>query len=283
MGAVAKPGRKVRCEAALLACVMPLLTLSLVSAHADEISGSELYTPFQFSVYPPVELPNEDCHVYGLSLGIILVGLHTIEENGSYLGKGCDTVIGLQIGGLMSFAKDFRGVQVSGFANNATTLPWGLQVAGVLNYVGKDMGCGLQVAAGWNRCESGAGLQLALLNEANKEFVGIQAGLFNFGGDLGGDVQVGGVNPLILISLVDYACRSPGVEDMRGLQVGLVNKASDMYGIQCGLLWNDAKYARGLQLGLINRAESMAGFQVGLVNIIKESRVQFLPIINAHF
>jgi hypothetical protein len=162
-------------------------------------------------------------------------------------------------------------------------MPWGLQVAGILNYIGNDMGCGLQVAAGWNRCESGTGLQVALLNEAEKEFAGIQLGVFNFGGDLSDSIQFGSLNPLLLISLVDYACRAPGVEDMRGLQVGLVNKASDLYGIQCGLLWNDAKCARGLQLGLINTADSMAGFQVGLVNIIKESSVPFLPIINAHF
>ena len=97
------------------------------------------------------------------------------------------------------------------------------------------------------------------------------------------NVQFGGLNPLIIISVINYVCTAPGVEDMHGLQVGLVNKAADMYGIQCGLIWNHAKCARGLQLGLINSAETMEGFQVGLVNIIKESPVPFLPIINAHF
>lgn len=162
-------------------------------------------------------------------------------------------------------------------------MPCGLQVAGVLNYVGSDIGVGLQVAGGWNRCESGAGLQVAMLNEADKDFAGIQAGLLNFGGDLSNTVQFGDLNPLVIISAITYVCISPGVEDLRGLQVGLVNKASDMYGIQCGLLWNNAKHARGLQLGLINKADAMEGFQVGLVNIIKESPVPFLPIINAHF
>ena len=268
----------------LVALVMLfLMPLGLVPARAQEVDSDTLSTPIQFSVYPPLELPTENCHVYGLSLGVILVGLHTIEEHESYLGKGSDTVIGLQICGLMTFAKELRGVQASSFANNATTLPWGLQVAGILNYIDRDMGVGLQVAGGWNRCESGAGLQLAMLNEADKNFAGIQAGLFNFGGNLSDNVQIGDINPLILISLVNYVCVSRGVEDMRGLQLGLVNKASDMYGIQCGLLWNHAKCARGLQLGLINRAETMAGLQIGLVNIIRESAVPFLPIINVHF
>ena len=259
-----------------------LTTLAPAPARAQEASDTEL-TPLQLSIYPPLELPNGNCTVYGLSLGIVLVGLHTIEEHESYLGKGSDTVIGLQICGLLSFASELCGLQVSGFANNAMTMPCGLQVAGVLNYLGSDMGVGLQVAGGWNRCASGAGLQVAILNEADKNFTGIQAGLFNFGGDLSDNVQVGSFNPLVVISLINYVCISPGVEDMRGLQVGLVNKASDMYGIQCGLLWNRAKCARGLQLGLVNRAETLEGFQVGLVNLIKESPVPFLPIINAHF
>ncbi len=260
-----------------------LLIVGRAPARADEVPPDKLWTVMQVSVYPPLEIPNENCNVYGLSLGVVLVGLHTIEEHESYLGKGADNVIGLQICGLLSFAREVRGLQVSGFANNATTLPWGLQVAGLLNYVGGDMGVGLQLAGGWNRCESGAGLQLALLNESDKKFAGIQAGLFNFGGDLSDNVQFGGLNPLAILSLLNYVGVAPGVEDLRGLQVGLVNKASDMYGIQCGLLWNHAKCARGLQLGLVNTAESMSGFQIGLVNIIKESTVAFLPIINAHF
>ena len=269
---------------ALSAFVMTLLaTLGCAPIRAEEVSAGTLYTPLQLSIYPPVELPNETCHVYGLSLGVVLVGLHTIEEHGSYLGEGSDTVIGLQICGLLSFARELRGLQVSGFANNAKAMPWGLQVAGVLNYVGGDIGCGLQVAGGWNRCESGAGLQVAILNEADKEFAGIQAGLFNYGGHLSENVQFMGLNPLVIVSVISYVCIAPGVDEMRGLQAGLVNKAADMYGIQCGLLWNHAKCARGLQLGLVNTADSMAGFQVGLVNIIKESSVPFLPIINAHF
>jgi hypothetical protein len=273
-----------RCVVVLIALAMLfLMTLGLAPARAQEVASDTVLTPIQFSIYPPVELPNENCHVYGLSLGVVLVGLHTIEEHSSYLGQGSDTVIGLQICGLLSFARELCGLQVSGFANNATTMPWGLQVAGVLNYIGGDMGVGLQVAGGWNRCASGAGLQLAMLNEADKDFAGIQAGLLNFGGSLSENVQFGGLNPLVIISAITYVCTAPGVEDMRGLQLGLVNKASDMYGIQCGLIWNHAKCARGLQLGLINTADSMAGFQVGLVNIIKESPVPFLPIINAHF
>jgi len=57
-----------------------------------------------------------------------------------------------------------------------------------------------------------------------------------------------------------------GVDDLRGLQLGLVNRASTLYGVQCGLIWNEAKDAQGLQFGMLNTADTMTGLQVGLLN-----------------
>jgi hypothetical protein len=70
---------------------------------------------------------------------------------------------------------------------------------------------------------------------------------------------------------------------MRGIQLGILNSAIDMRGVQCGLLWNDAKHAKGIQVGMLNTAQTMTGIQIGIVNYINESPVSCLPIINAHF
>jgi hypothetical protein len=40
---------------------------------------------------------------------------------------------------------------------------------------------------------------------------------------------------------------------------------------------------RGVQIALFNAAKKMTGIQIGLVNIIKESSVEFFPFFNANF
>lgn len=216
-------------------------------------------------------------------MGAVMVGVHTFVEDEDYLGKGDDDVIGLQIGGLFAFSRKLYGFQVSGLGNDAGNIPCGFQVAGLFNYVEHDMGFGLQLAGLWNRYESGAGLQLAIANEVDKDFAGIQLGLCNWGESAPSKGRIAFVEPQTIVNFVHHVCHQQGVEDMRGLQVGLVNKAADMYGIQCGILWNNAKCARGLQVGLVNIADSLTGVQLGVANIIKDSPVLFLPLFNAHF
>ena len=260
-----------------------LVTLSSTPVLADETSGDQVWTVVQASLCPPYQIPDEKCSVYGLSLGVVMVGVHSFITDEDYLGKGDDTVAGLQLCGLLSFAKKIYGLQVSGLANNTGKMPCGIQMACVLNYVERDMGFGSQVAGVWNRCDSGAGLQLGIANEADQDFAGVQLGLFNWGESEPTKERMGILGLQTVIYFVYHVCHQQGVDDMRGLQFGLLNKASDLHGIQCGLLWNDAKVARGIQLGLVNTADSMAGIQIGLANIIRESPAPFLPLINAHF
>ena len=268
----------------LAACLM---LLSCAPARADEVSRNALSTPLQLSLCPPVQFPDENCNVYGLSLGIIAVGIHTLDDHQRFLGQGADDVIGLQICGLLACAREFCGIQVSGLGNNVQHAPFALQVAGGFNYMDHDLGFGLQVCALWNRVESGAGLQAAFVNEADDDLFGLQVGLFNWGGRKAVKQvefsNISSLGPQSIFNIVRRIYRQRGVDDMRGLQLGLVNKAEDMYGLQCGLLWNDAKDARGLQLGLVNVADAMTGVQIGLVNIIHESPLYGLPLINAHF
>ena len=150
-----------------------------------------------------------------------------------------------------------------------------------------DLPGGFGTSAAWNQTGSGAGLQVALVNEAEADFAGVQLGVCNWGGSKAikpAELSaLGSLGPQSIIGIIRNIGRHRGVEDMRGLQLGLVNKAADMYGLQCGILWNDAHCARGLQLGLVNVADTMTGVQIGLVNIINEAAAPFIPFINAHF
>jgi hypothetical protein len=44
-----------------------------------------------------------------------------------------------------------------------------------------------------------------------------------------------------------------------------------------------AAESKGLQIGLVNYTRHMRGIQIGLINVIAESKVSFLPILNARF
>ena len=288
---------------------------SLVALSATPALALEsFWTPLQLSLTPPLQIPNDSCTVYGLSLGLLRVGIHTKVAK-DVLGADGEDVVGFQIAGYDSYSRDLYGAQLSGFfssnskslvglqmsgmANFADSMPFGFQVAGLANYLKTDLGfgvqlagvcnesqseTGLQAALGWNQCVSGVGLQMAIANTAVKDFTGVQFGLFNWGEGKSGRVEK-------RHEIVDGRIQSygrptsshQGVGDMRGLQVGLVCKASDLYGIQCGLIWNDANDATGLQLGALNTAETMTGIQLGLLNVITENSVLLLPIINAHF
>ena len=243
------------------------VALGIIPALAQETASDQPWTPLQVALWPPLQFPNTSCSVYGLSLGVFAVGTSE-NENGKKFppGRNEADVIGLQVAGFSACSRELCGFQASIWRNIAVTIPLGLQV-----------GC-------FNQCESGAGLQLALLNRANNDFTGIQVGLCNFGEGKTAWVENNHSRTGDrLASFGHHSSSNEGVTDMRGLQLGLMNKALDLYGLQCGLIWNYAEHGNGLQIGLVNIADTMTGVQIGLVNIIKENPMLFLPIINAHF
>jgi hypothetical protein len=93
------------------------------------------------------------------------------------------------------------------------------------------------------------------------------------------------------------------------VQVGAINVADELYGVQVGVInsdyfWGEPKpfrsfyytcgvqvgilntpyNVRGLQIGLYNEAEMLTGVQVGLVNIVYDGKAPFFfPLINARF
>lgn len=275
-----------------------LTALNSTRATAQNKSSDEGWTPLQISLFPPMQFPNANYTVYGLSLGILQTAYSGDDIMTAEIGR--NDIYGLQISGVMAKSKEshgvqlaglsscakghsgiqlsgganivkgtLNGVQLSGLWNEADEIPCGVQATVFANVEKGRMGFGLQLAGVINRCESaGAGLQLAVLfNEASKDFRGAQVGLFNKG-KLGATTWFEHHR----IGFTSYgqwvAANYYGVENMRGLQLGLFNKAENM---------------KGLQIGVVNMADTMTGLQIGLVNIIKESSVPFLPIINAHF
>ena len=69
--------------------------------------------------------------------------------------------------------------------------------------------------------------------------------------------------------------------DSQGLAVGAVATTGDFLGMQAGLAFNKAARVRGFQLGLVNIADDLTGVQLGVINIDKNGRKT--PILNWRF
>lgn len=90
---------------------------------------------------------------------------------------------------------------------------------------------------------------------------------------------------------------STGTAPVYGVEAAVFWAGTDeVDGIQCSFIGTKGKAVSGLQFAIINIADSMAGlqlgivniadtesFQIGLINVIKDSPIPFLPIINARF
>ena len=187
---------------------------------------------------------------------------------------------------MLSSDSDVIGVRVNvlmGYNARVT----GLDVGTVANQVGNM--CGLQVAIG-NQAMYLGGIQVGLANqigylgppavEAHGQAVqpiaqapdtGLQIGLLN---------SVGRMSPLS----PDDTPKS----FFSGIQIGIVNFADDVAGVQVGALANEANEVTGLQVSLLwNQARILRGVQIGLVNstgngLLRDS-LGGVPIINAAF
>lgn len=129
---------------------------------------------------------------------------------------------------------------------------------------------GLRVSVIYGECHNFDGLDLGLANRATGHANGLQSSAVNIvdGDGIGfqGNWLVGFVK---------------GEYD--GFQVGGVNYAAQMQGLQIGLLYNGAEYMQGVQIGLINFSRTMIGVQIGLVNVVQDNDAPFLPIFNCAF
>ena len=126
---------------------------------------------------------------------------------------------------------------------------------GVLGNVADGNLIGVELAGLYNRVGSSDGaIQAAcIMNQVEHDFCGVQLGLVN---------NVRG--------------------DMEGLQAGAINLTQDGTGIQMGV-FNRAERFSGLQIGVANYAYQLQGVQIGVFNVIEDSNIPFLPIVNAAF
>jgi len=72
------------------------------------------------------------------------------------------------------------------------------------------------------------------------------------------------------------------LDDSEGMQLGLGTISDEGYGFQFGL-FNYGRSFYGLQLGVMNWAKDLSGVQIGLINVITESPVPVLPVLNLCF
>lgn len=101
------------------------------------------------------------------------------------------------------------------------------------------------------------------------EVYGLKLGLFG----TGGEASVYGID-----TAVCYA----GTNNTTGIQTSLISTGGNFVrGLQFSIVNFSVKVA-GLQLGIVNYAEQEA-FQLGIVNIIEDSPVYCLPVINCRF
>jgi hypothetical protein len=111
----------------------------------------------------------------------------------------------------------------------------------------------------WNETRGNAhGFELGADNRTGRNFGGAQVGLFN-------DVK----------------------RDFKGLQLGLIANVTrrTCEGFQASVFFNEAEdELRGVQLGIVNHTGSLYGLQIGLINLNDDKKyVGFMPFINAVF
>ena len=160
----------------------------------------------------------------------------------------------------------------------------GAQLGLLGNWVNGDL-LGLQLALAGNYCAGQMyGLQISpVLNLSRGPVTGLQiSNLVSFAS--------AGVRGAQLASALNVTTR------LQGLQMGMVNVASQVQGLQIGTLanftskslwgaqlgapFNSAKKLQGLQFGLVNSANQAQGVQIGLVNLAGDIKGLQLGLIN---
>lgn len=219
-------------------------------------AGAVEWTPFQVSVWPPVQLFSDTTPVYGLRLNMgqglnpdvwgVDAGMVNMVENRQR---------GVQAG-LLNQSEDAAGINLG--ILNYTKRAVGLQV-GLLN-AARDHAAGLQVGGILNNSDHVRGLQ-------------IHAGILGNVADrvTGGQLEL--AIPLLGFNSAQY---------VTGIQVSLLgfnHVENTIKGLQIAI-YNSAGLLKGLQIGLVNYSRDLSGFQIGIFNMVDREQLPMLPIIN---
>jgi hypothetical protein len=234
--------------------------------------------PAELCLWPGVQTAPREAEVVGMRLNVIVGDNRSVSglDLGSFI-NGADFAAGLQVSGFLNTVQDeWRGLQIAGIANAGPIGRGadgaGAQIAGVLNCSVRFIG--VQAAGIMNDADEGmAGLQLAFFNSARSVRFGPQSPQFASDFDVSG-VQVGAVNK---------------ADALRGVQAGFFNYCKDRDEVvvdgsdgvvSAANLHNDLQW---VQIGVVNFCRTGAGVQIGLLNFCKGGPLPLLPVIYPHF
>jgi hypothetical protein len=189
---------------------------------------------------------------------------------------GATTVRGFSFGLLGDRAVQLDGFQLSFFYAQIDEELLGAQLSAGFNFADGSFR-GAQVAGGANFARAGRGLQAAAGFNVAGRLVGAQIACGNDVED-GRGLQIGLINKAVSVDgaragLANYAGQ------VRGAEVGLVNGSGEASGVQLGVV-NVAGEASGFQLGAVNLARQAHGFQLGVVNLALSSDGESLALVN---
>ncbi len=128
--------------------------LALAHADADLVYGLQL-----------AGLMAEDFNLVGLQLAGVVARSH-------------GALVGLQAAGVVAWSEWPNGLQVGGLLSVASFQLYGVQLAGVANVALQHPANGLQISSAFNYARCVRGLQIGLINVAEKA-AGVQLGLIN--------------------------------------------------------------------------------------------------------
>lgn len=215
-----------------LILLLVLISEKSIAGPPDAVRSETGWSPFQSSIYNPVQLVDERKDISGLRLSL-LYG-ENVEITGIDLGIGLNVskkLSGIQVAGLANLVSDYlqhrtassvTGIQIAGLGNQADHLS-GVQIGGFGNGVEFDA-AGIQIGLIGNGAGTIKGIQLArIYNYTEGSMTGMQIGAFNF------------------------------ADSVTGLQIGLFNKCRKLSGMQLGLV-NHIEQSRFSYLPIINAA-----------------------------
>ena len=206
--------------------------------------------------------------------------LSKVTENKEISPESSWYVIYPEITSLTSKIDNLYGVNL-GFPFSNTTNCYGIGFGLILNNA-KNV-YGFQVSPATN-CKNLEGISISLIGNVHNLLNGMQLGIVNnVNNKLNSNIlQLGAIN--------NVSSRL----NSKALQLGVSNSVHTMpipyiyrpdpvtisfWGLQLGLL-NYANIINGVQIGICNKAKTANGIQLGLINIMDNSWLPFMPIIN---
>lgn len=183
---------------------------------------------------------------------------------------------GVQAAGLVNVANNVNAVQFGGLVNVTRGRFDGVQIAGLVNSVGDDVGSSrqdtinskyipaVQIAGLVNTGDNVNAMQIAgLVNVANGRFSGVQ--IAGIGNNVSRDANGAQIAGLYNVN------KGSGNSQI----AGLINVAGDIRGSQISAIFNRAKRVDGVQISLINVCDTTSGGSIGLINIVKKGYNRF--------